>query len=118
MTSSECPVTIAELKAQLRMPADLEDFDSQLETALMVAAEWCEDHAGVRLADFPTDEFPWMLRGAILLYAASYFDNPTDRVSERITAAQRLADPLLWQTKATTSDTSTIPSSSSDPSGR
>lgn len=118
MTLNECPVTIAELKAQLRIPLDLDDFDAPLETALMVAAEWCEDFAGVRLADFPEDGFPYMLRGAILLYAASYFENPTDHVSERITAAQRLADPLTWQVKTTTSDDSTSPSSSSDPNGQ
>lgn len=102
MTLEECPVTLDELKRQLRLP-DAEGLDLQLEVALLAAAEWCETFSGRKLSDF--EELPAMLRAAILLKAGDLFENPTDQVSERTTAAQRLADPLIWQ-KTTTSEDS------------
>lgn len=98
MTLQECPVTLDELKKQLRLP-DTEDFDAQLTVALLAAAEWCETYSGRKVSSF--EEFPWMLRAAILLRAAALFENPTDQVSERTTAAQRLADPFVWQETTT-----------------
>ena len=98
MTLEECPVTVDELKRQLRLP-DTEEFDPQLETCLLAAAEWCENFTGRKFGSFET--FPYQLRAAILLVAAGLFENPTDSVSERTTAAQRLADPLIWQETTT-----------------
>lgn len=102
MTLEECPVTLDELKRHLRLP-DTEELDSQLEISLLAAAEWCETYSGRGLSEF--EEFPSMLRAAILLKAGDLFENPTDQVSERTTTAQRLADPLIWQ-KTTTSEDS------------
>lgn len=92
-------MALEELKAQLRLP-DTEDFDTQLTTALLAAAEWCENYSGRKVDSFET--FPYQLRAAILMRAAEFFENPTNLVSERTTAAQRLADPLIWQQDSTT----------------
>ena len=99
MTLKECPVTIDELKQQLFLPAGTDEFDDRLETSLLAAAEWCENYSGRKLDSF--EILPYQLRAAILMVAAGLFENPTDSVSERTTAAQRLADPLIWQETTT-----------------
>lgn len=93
MTPDICPVTIDELKRQLRITDDA--FDMQLEMCLMAASEWCENYSGRKLDSFA--ELPYQLRAAILMVAGEMFENPTNTVSERTTSAQRLADPLIWQ---------------------
>lgn len=98
MKYEDCPVKIEELKRQLRM-ADTAEFDEQLLLVLMAAAEWCEHYSGRSLQSFA--EVPYQLRAAILMYAAYLFENPSDPVAEKVTAAQRLADPLLWQESGT-----------------
>lgn len=97
MDIAQCPVTVEELKKQLRITTD--DFNSQLEVNLLAAAEWCEHYSGREIGSF--EDFPKSLHVAILLYAAELFENPIDHVSERTTAAQRLADPLIWQETTT-----------------
>ncbi len=97
MTIDECPISVDELKKQLRLTTD--DFDQQLETSLLAAAEWCERYSGRKLDSF--EELPNQLRAAVLMVAAGMFENPTDSISERTTAAQRLADPLIWQETTT-----------------
>ena len=98
----DCPIKVEELRQQLRLPADV--YEDQLQLCLMTAAEWCEDYAGVSLLAF--DPLPFQLRSAVLMYAAHLFENPVDCVSERMTAAMRLADPLIWQQKIITSENS------------
>ena len=96
MTLDECPVTIADLKAQLRLP-DTDDFHAQLEMSLLSAANWCENYIGRKLSELaPDGDFPYQLRAAILMMAAQLFENPSNPVSERVTAAERLADPKIW----------------------
>lgn len=96
MTLDECPVTIADLKAQLRLP-DTDDFHAQLEVSLLSAAEWCENYIGRKLSELaPDGNFPYQLRAAILMMAAQLFENPSNPVAERVTAAERLADPKIW----------------------
>lgn len=99
MTLQECPVTLDDLKKQLRLPDD-DSFDDQLTVALLAAAEWCENYSGRKLSSF--DALPYQLKAAILMVAAGIFENPTDPIAERTTAAQRLADPVIWQQEATT----------------
>ena len=94
MTLEECPVKIDELKIQLRLPYT-EDYEPNLGLCLLAAAEWCEQFSGRKLSSF--EELPFPLRAAILLKAAELFENPVNYVSTRTTAAERLADPLIWQ---------------------
>ena len=102
MNVVDCPIKTDELRRQLHLPAEV--FEEQLELCLMTAVEWVEDYAGVNLLSF--EQLPYQLRSAVLLYAAHLFENPVDSVCERMTAAMRLADPLKWQTKNTTSESS------------
>lgn len=99
MKYEDCPVKIEDLKRQLRMTGTAE-FDEQLHMVLMAAVEWCEHYSGRSLDEFAA-EVPYQLRAAILMYAAYLFENPSDPVAEKVTAAQRLADPLLWQNSGT-----------------
>lgn len=100
MTQEECPVKIEDLKRQLRLP-DTDEFDAQLELSLLAAAEWCESYSGRKLLDFAETGLPYQLKAAILMTAAALFENPSDPVAERVTAAQRLADPLIWEKTGT-----------------
>lgn len=95
-----CPVRIEELKRQLRLP-DTDEFDEQLRLSLMAAVGWCENYSGRKLESFQGGDIPYQLRAAILMYAAYLFENPSDTVAEKVTAAQRLADPLIWQNYGT-----------------
>ncbi len=99
MTLEECPVTIEDLKEQLRRPID-DSLDGVLETNLLAAAEYIQGFCG---RDFSTfcGGFPNELKAAILLKAAHLFENPTDPLDERTTASQRLANPRKWQQETT-----------------
>ena len=97
MNKQDCPVTVDALRKQLRLPEGV--YEEQLDQCLTAAAEWVESYSGVEFSRYPV--FPEMLRSAILMYAAYLFENPVDGVSERYTAAMRLADPLIWQTRIT-----------------
>lgn len=89
-----CPVKIEELKRHLRL-SDTTEFDEELQLMLMASVGWCESYCGRSLNEFK--ELPYQLRAAILMHAAYMFENPSDHVSEKVTAAQRLADPLIWK---------------------
>lgn len=99
MTLEECPVTIQDLKAQLRRPID-DSLDGVLEINLLAAAEYIEEFCGREFSTFG-DPFPNELKAAILLKAAHLFENPTDSLDERTTASQRLANPRKWQQETT-----------------
>lgn len=94
MELQDLPITTDDLRKHLRMPVS-PDLEDQLSTALMAAAEWIENYSGRKLESYP--ELPWQIRAAILMQAAAIFENPANMVQERVTAAERLADPLIWQ---------------------
>lgn len=100
MTLNECPVNIDELKRQLRQPVDVE-LDSNLEMCLLAGAEFIEQYCGRSFSDWDKDKFPNQLKQAILLKAASLFENPVDTVDERSTASMTLASPRIWKTGTT-----------------
>ena len=101
MTLEECPVTLQDLKEQLRRPIDDESLDGVLEINLLAAAEYIQGFCGREFSSFG-DDFPYELKAAILLKAASLFENPTDSIDERTTASQRLANPRKWRQETTT----------------
>lgn len=92
------PVTVKEFKSYLRRPVS-DELDDQLSLSLSAATEWFESFSGRRMDTF--EIVPDMVRQAIMLRAAELFENPVDKVSERTTAAMRLADPLIWQQTTT-----------------
>lgn len=94
MNLQDLPITTDDLRKQLRMPVSPE-LEDQLRDALMAAAEWAETQCGRKLETFP--ELPWQIRAAILMQAAAWFENPANSVQERMTAAEKLLDPLVWQ---------------------
>ena len=96
MTLEECPVSVNELKMQLRQPVDV-DLDSNLEMCLLGGAEFIEDYCGRKFHSFEEGTFPNQLKQAILRKAASLFENPTDGVDERTTASMKLANPRKWK---------------------
>ena len=100
MTADECPVKLDELRAQLRRPV-AGSLDDTMQGALLAAAEYIEGFCGRKFSEFG-DDFPYQLRQAVLLKAASLFENPVHRVDERTTVAQRLANPRLWRIETTT----------------
>lgn len=100
MTLEECPVTIDELKEQLRRPID-SSLDNILTINLLAAAEYIQGFCGRKFSSFDGD-FPNELKIAILLKAASLFENPSDSIDERTTASQRLANPRKWRQETTT----------------
>lgn len=94
MELQDLPITTDDLRKHLRMPVS-PDLEDQLRGALMAGAEWVENYSGRKLETYP--ELPWQIRAAILMQAAAIFENPANMVQERVTAAERLADPLIWQ---------------------
>lgn len=99
MTIEECPVTVDDLKKQLRLSLD-DTLKDALELNLLAAAEYIEDFCGRKFDTFESG-VPAQLKQAILLKAASLFENPTDQLDERTTASQRLANPRKWQQEIT-----------------
>lgn len=97
MRIEECPVSIDELKQQLRRPVCSSAMDDSLSCSLLAAAEYIEKFCGRSFSDFEKENFPYQLKQAILMRAASYFENPTDMVTERITASEVLANPRQWR---------------------
>lgn len=100
MTLEECPVGLWELKEQLRMPMS-DRLDNTLAIALLAAAEYIESFCGRKFSEFEKGKFPNQLRAAVLLKAASLFENPVDTLDERTTAARQLANPRLWRKETT-----------------
>lgn len=94
MNVQDLPITTDDLRKHLRMPVS-PDLEDQLRDALMAAAEWVESYSGRKLETYP--ELPWQIRAAILMQAAAIFENPVNMVQERVTAAEKLADPLIWK---------------------
>lgn len=99
MTIEECPVSIDELKKHLRMPVD-DTLNDMLMTVLLASAEYIEGFCGRKFSSFESG-FPMALKAAILLKAASLFENPSDALDERTTASQRLANPRRWKEETT-----------------
>lgn len=99
MKQEECPVSVDELKKHLRMPVD-GALDEELTTVLLASAEYIEGFCGRKFSTFE-DAFPNELKAAILLKAASLFENPADSLDERTTASQRLANPRKWKQETT-----------------
>lgn len=95
---AQSPVTTEEFRGHLRRPVSSQ-LESQLQGALDAATEWFESFSGRKIDSF--DVVPAMVKQAILLRASDFFENPVDSVSERTTAAMRLADPLIWQETTT-----------------
>ncbi len=96
MSIDECPVTLNEFKEHLRRPLS-DSLNGSLTIALLSAAEYIEQFCGREFSSFEKEQFPYQLRAAILLKAAAIFENPLDSVSERTTAAERLASPNIWR---------------------
>ena len=100
MIQEESLIGINDLKKHLRLP-ETDEFDEQLKLSLYASVEWCENYSGRKLADFAETGLPYQLKAAILMKAAFLFENPSDSVDERVTAAQHLADPLIWEKSGT-----------------
>lgn len=101
MKLEDCPVSLIELKHQLRRPLCSDDMDQALILCLLASAEYVESFSGRPFSDFREGEFPNALKQAILMRAASYFENPSDAVTERTTASDILANPRIWRKEET-----------------
>ncbi|KAA6335891.1 hypothetical protein EZS27_015918 [termite gut metagenome] len=82
------PVTLEELKNNLRIPECDTSKDEPLLQALYAADEYCRVFTGRDFDDYPPNKFPHLLRYAILISAGSFFKSPLDRVFTLPTQAQ------------------------------
>ena len=87
----DCPVSLDEFKKHRRIFHS--ELDDVLEANLLAATNHIENFTGI---DFSTDyketddPVPPALKHAIILKAATLFENPTDSVSERNTQSDNL----------------------------
>jgi hypothetical protein len=84
------PVTLEELKKNLRMPECDISMDDNLKMSLAAADDYCRKFTGMDFDLYPENEFPPVLRYAILITASSYFKNPVNTVFTLPTQAQHL----------------------------
>jgi hypothetical protein len=82
------PVTLEELKKNLRIPQCDTSKDEALMQSLDAANEYCQLFTGRNFRDYPENKFPHTLRYAILIVAGSFFKSPVDRVFTLPTQAQ------------------------------
>lgn len=93
MDEKSYPVTLDELKKNMRLPENDDSNDYPLSTALSAAHEYIERFTGLDFEEeFKDKDFPYLLRYAILITAGSFFKTPTDSIFTIPTKAQALAN--------------------------
>lgn len=92
MDLNNCPVSLDELKQNLRIYTD--QMDASLTLCLIAATAYIEDFTLIVFKDdYAGVEIPYPLKSAILMTAGRLFECPTDAVFNLPTASQHLANP-------------------------